>query len=61
MPAPDHAFANDNVIFAAQFEEQEFIALGREDRTRQDIERALDDAGLPTTVSKRRSLRLGLT
>ena len=42
----DHAFANDSVIFAPQLEGQEFIALGREDRTRQDIERALDNAGV---------------
>jgi len=42
----DHAFANDSVIFAPQMEGHDFIALGREDRTRQDIERVLDHAGV---------------
>ncbi|RVD73788.1 MAG: LysR family transcriptional regulator [Mesorhizobium sp.] len=42
----DHPFANNGVVLASQLEGQEFIALGREDRTRQDIERALDDAGV---------------
>ncbi|CAN7371276.1 LysR substrate-binding domain-containing protein [Mesorhizobium sp. LjNodule214] len=41
-----HAFATEDVIGPLQFAEQAFIALGRDDRTRQDVDRALVDAGV---------------
>ncbi len=42
----NHEFVNQDVITPSHLAEKTFIALGRDDRSRQDVDRVLDDAGV---------------